>query len=301
LKKKAARIREWLHENGAKIGDKGQEVQSNITDSDSAKMITMHGTIQGYNGQILVDGKHQIIVHGDAFGKGQDSRHLGPMLDGAKETMERIGHAEEYFRGKRLTADADYHSMRSLAKCIDEGVDAYIPDKLYRRRDPRLKPKRLPLQRENKYRLEEFRYNQALDQYVCPGSKIITLKAKKMLNAGNLYRLYAADQQDCDCCQVRHRCLTDGKGRRRHLSVPIGTDGINLSKQMAAKIDSEQGRRLYPERMKIVEPIFANIRIHKGLDRFTLRGKAKVTIQWLLYCMVHNIEKILHYSAAYAH
>lgn len=30
----------------------------------------------------------------------------------------------------------------------------------------------------------------------------------------------------------------------------------------------------------------------KGLDRFTLRGRAKVNIQWKLYCMVHNLEKI---------
>jgi hypothetical protein len=31
---------------------------------------------------------------------------------------------------------------------------------------------------------------------------------------------------------------------------------------------------------------------NKGLKRFTLRGKDKVNAQWLLYCMVHNIEKI---------
>ena len=24
----------------------------------------------------------------------------------------------------------------------------------------------------------------------------------------------------------------------------------------------------------------------------SLRGKIKVTVQWLLYCMVHNVEKI---------
>ena len=70
---------------------------------------------------------------------------------------------------------------------------------------------------------------------------------------------------------------------------------------MAAKIDTGQGRSLYAERMKIVEPIFGNIRIQKGLDRFTLRGKVKVNIQWLLYCMVHNIEKIMKYGPAYSH
>ncbi|MDO6783531.1 transposase [Neptunomonas phycophila] len=31
---------------------------------------------------------------------------------------------------------------------------------------------------------------------------------------------------------------------------------------------------------------------NKGLKRFTLRVKDKVNTQWLLYCMVYNIEKI---------
>jgi hypothetical protein len=32
---------------------------------------------------------------------------------------------------------------------------------------------------------------------------------------------------------------------------------------------------------------------------FTLRGKVNVNIQWLLYCMIHNIEKIKNYGFAY--
>jgi len=53
---------------------------------------------------------------------------------------------------------------------------------------------------------------------------------------------------------------------------------------------------IYPQRIGIVEPVFANIRVHKGMDKFSLRGKIKVNIQWLLYCMVHNIEKIANYG-----
>jgi hypothetical protein len=78
--------------------------------------------------------------------------------------------------------------------------------------------------------------------------------------------------------------------------VPVDS----LSHQMVEKIDTEQGRRIYPQRLAIAEPIFANIRINKRLDRFTLRGKIKVNIQWLMYCCVHNIEKILNYGMAYA-
>lgn len=67
---------------------------------------------------------------------------------------------------------------------------------------------------------------------------------------------------------------------------------------MAEKVDSEKGRKIYPERLAIAEPVFANIRTQKRLDRFTLRGKIKVNIQWLLYCIVHNMEKIANYGFA---
>ena len=76
--------------------------------------------------------------------------------------------------------------------------------------------------------------------------------------------------------------------------VPVGSVVGNLSKAMAAKIDSEKGRRIYHQRIAIAEPVFANIRILKSMNRFTLRGKIKVNIQWLLYCMVHNIGKVIN-------
>ena len=36
---------------------------------------------------------------------------------------------------------------------------------------------------------------------------------------------------------------------------------------------------------------FANIQ-NKGMRRFTLRGQRKVSAQWKLFTMVHNIEKV---------
>ena len=61
---------------------------------------------------------------------------------------------------------------------------------------------------------------------------------------------------------------------------------------MKQAIDSPRGRRLYSQRMATVEPVFANLRHNKRLDRFTLRGQVKVNTQWHLYCLVHNIEKL---------
>ena len=63
---------------------------------------------------------------------------------------------------------------------------------------------------------------------------------------------------------------------------------------MIEKIDTVEGRQHDSRRLEIVEPVFGNIRTQKRLDRFTLRSKEKVNIQWLLYSMVHNLEKIAH-------
>ena len=72
IRKKAEKIEKYLAATEPKIGKQGKEIKSNITDNESCKMSTSNGVIQGYNGQALVDEKHQIIVHSEAFGSGQD-------------------------------------------------------------------------------------------------------------------------------------------------------------------------------------------------------------------------------------
>lgn len=62
------------------------------------------------------------------------------------------------------------------------------------------------------------------------------------------------------------------------------------------RVDSKQGKQVYSHRMSVVEPVFGNIGTNKRLDRFWLRGKKKVQAQWQLYCMVHNIEKLMRYA-----
>ena len=69
-------------------------------------------------------------------------------------------------------------------------------------------------------------------------------------------------------------------------------DKKSNTQKMIERFDSPRGRSFYRRRMGTVEPVFANIRACLGLDRFTLRGRKKVDIQWKLFCLVHNIGKI---------
>ena len=68
--------------------------------------------------------------------------------------------------------------------------------------------------------------------------------------------------------------------------------------RMKQRIDAPAARAQYGQRFAIVEPVFANVRYNKGLDRFTRRGRAKVEGQWRLFCLVHNIETLAHHGYA---
>ncbi len=55
----------------------------------------------------------------------------------AKKNLKAIGKGDDYFRGKELSADANYHSNSNLQKSEEENIDAYIPDTGFRKRDER--------------------------------------------------------------------------------------------------------------------------------------------------------------------
>ena len=241
---------------------------------------------------------HQVIIHGEAIGNAQDADNIPPMIDGAKKNLQKVGKSKNYFEGKVLTADSNYHSTNNIQKFEAEGIDAYIPDNKFRIRDARFssQDRFKPKSKKNSY--FEFQYDDKNDHYICPNGKKLKCETKRSKSRGRFKSVYVSNEADCRNCPLRSKCLRYENAMRRHLSYYIDETNRNISKEMVKKVETERGRRIYPQRVAIVEPVFANIRTQKKLDRFTLRGKIKVNIQWVLYCMVHNIEKIANYGFA---
>jgi transposase len=299
---RAEKLERFVEEEEPREGTRGQEVQSNVTDNDSAKMTTSHGVVQGYNAQALVDEKEQIIVHGLASGTGQDHRQLAPVLAGATKLLELAQLSEELpLNQARLSADCNYHSEANLQACQAHGIDPYIPDNHFRQRDPRFATQERHKRRLKKehFTIADFDYEEAKDQYRCPQGMVLRLHARAhRTNRGQTYRRYRSRRQDCAQCPLRRQCLSYG-ARRKWLALVVGEQPATLTARMRHKIDLPESRRIYGRRLAIVEPVFANLRSNKRLDRFTYRGKVKVNIQWLLYCLVHNLEKLAHRSKTY--
>ena len=86
------------------------------------------------------------------------------------------------------------------------------------------------------------------------------------------------------------------RGRQVSFRTGVKTEQSSALTRMKTKIDSDEGRHIYSQRLGTVEPVFGNITVNKKMDRFGHRGKSKVNAQWLMFCMVQNIEKLQRYE-----
>jgi transposase len=69
-------------------------------------------------------------------------------------------------------------------------------------------------------------------------------------------------------------------------------DGGTVKELMRRKLRTDAGRAAYKMRKAIVEPVFGQIKEVRGLRRFSFRGLAKVSAEWDIMCMAHNVLKL---------
>jgi transposase len=73
---------------------------------------------------------------------------------------------------------------------------------------------------------------------------------------------------------------------------PAPALGAPAKEQMAQRLKTAVGRALYRLRKQTVEPVFGIIKAVMGFRRFTLRGRAKVSLEWTLVCLSYNLRRL---------
>ncbi len=306
LRAASRKIKRFLSETDPRRGRGGKEVKSNITDPESAKMKTSHGVIQGYTGVAAVDSKHQVVLHAEAFGQGQEHGLLWPMIEGVRTRFEDASkRSRSAIRKSRVTADSGYHDQETLAYLADEGIDGYIADTGFRSRDPRFKDHKEARGRnrrneKGRFTQQDFRIDRKVPSCRCPAGHRMWLKAKEARIGYHCFLQFQAHEKDCAGCGLRKRCLRDSKQRTpRQINVKLGITRerkSSLIERMKRKIDSPRGRHIYGQRLGTVEPVFGHLTDAIGVRRFSLRGRKKVDGQWKLMMMLHNMMKIHRYG-----
>ena len=299
------KIKEFLDENEERVGRSGKEVQSNITDNESAKMKTSKGVIQGYVGVAAVDSKHQVVVSAEAFGQGQEHGLLEPLIEQIAETFKKD--EEPPLAEAKILADSGFCNQDTLEYLEKKQINGYIADHAFRSRDPRFKdagdhkPKTGSSAKvKTRYTSEDFQVDLDNHSCTCPAGKAMWLKCQEAKISGNIFMQFQGHQADCAACSERSKCLRNVKqAGARQVNIKIGTyetEKTGALQRMREKIDEKLGRHIYSMRLGIVEPVFGHLTDAIGIKRFTLRGKEKVNGQWQLMTMLHNLTKIHRFA-----
>ena len=136
--KRLKKIREAmkeLEEEARQAADEDDEearppdkAQRNFTDPESRVMMdSSKAFIQGYNGQVAVDTKNQIIVGADLSDQAVDRRLLLPMVE---QVVQNTGE-----KPQEISADAGYWSKTNITTLEENSYDVYIPPDKVRHRE----------------------------------------------------------------------------------------------------------------------------------------------------------------------
>ena len=69
---------------------------------------------------------------------------------------------------------------------------------------------------------------------------------------------------------------------------------------MRRVIATEAGGALYSQRQWMVEPVFAQIKANRRIERFKRKGRAAARSEWRLIAATHNLLKLHRHSLAVA-
>jgi len=244
--------------------------QVNLTDPDAPIMFHQWKQPQpSYNGQIAVDAQQGIIVAATVSTSSADQEAV-PVLVTQTTTITGTQPAE-------VVADARFASADNYLVLEERQITGYIPD-----------PKGLSVRRGTAHHPEfeksQFPYEEASDTYRCPQGKRLIYHNTQRNKQGIPIRMYQG--QDCPECARRNECTT---ARYRRISRDPREAVVQ---QMRDRIDSATGKQRLRLRRQLVEPIFGHLKHNWKFRDFLLRGKVKVTGEFLLMGMADNLKKM---------
>ena len=255
-----SQINRWLTEAEKKdVQEMGLEPPK-CSDPDARNLGKSGTFVRGYNGQAAVDCDSGVVVAVSLDNVSSDGHHLAPLI---RQVVANAGATPE-----ELVADAGYDTHEGATTCEELGVKAIIASK-----EPLMK----------------FWTVTDDDKIVCPLGNEAVPSGKPNLNkeTGKMYQELRV--KGCSKCPLYDGCC-DSKGART-LSYPEGADPVHrINSTYRAR--SPEGKAAMRERLATIEPVFADIKWNKGLNRFKLRGLTGARIEWTLIHMARNLAKL---------
>ena len=160
-----------------------EQKQISVTDPDTRKLPTAHGTVVGYNAQVAVDAKHKLIAADDVTNEVTDFQQLANVALAAKANLE--------LTQTEVVADAGYYNAAEVSRCVEQGITPYIP-----KADTSANTAR------GLYGKSQFKYDATKNVYVCPAGATLTYRFATY-ELGRELKYYRAS--GCKGCALKSR------------------------------------------------------------------------------------------------
>ena len=241
----------------------------NTTDPQCAKIHKSNKTTAGYNVQMVVDGKHGLIVHAESTNVPNDAGQLNEQIQNAKNILGQSP--------KTVASDTGYYSLPDLSK-IDPVVTVVIPtQKQVLKERHKDKP--------TAFDKEQFIYDEASDQYICPEGHRFN---RVGFDQDKQQYSYRTKRKHCLSCQHFGVCTTSPKGRTIKRSLHE-----KLKERLEQIYDSPEGQDIYALRKQKAELPFGHVKHNLSATEFLLKGKKGANAEISLLATAFNITRMI--------
>jgi transposase len=231
----------------------------------------------GYNVQIGTE--NQFIV---GYSINQKANDVTSLIEHVEKLKENYSNAP-----KTIIADAGYGSEENYEYLEKEEIEGIV--------------KYFSFYKEIKGKVSRFdkntwEFDKKNNQYICPNNKKLLFTHETNETSTNGYKRIVSHYkcESCVNCPFIKDCIL------KYQKVNMGVRMISTSRRndefrekTKEKLLSEKGRELSKKRGIEVETVFGDIKQNFKLKRFVHRGLEKVSMEFGLTALAHNIRKIM--------
>jgi transposase len=229
-----------------------------------------------YTIQTVRDVDSPLILSYDVFAQATDAGTFSPMLARTEQLTGR--------RLKEVLVDSGYVTGIDLALCAQAEITLYGPWKandVSAPETPRLFTK------------AQFQWLPELETYRCPAGHLLKRVGRETCGRSGgreeVVVRYGVKAATCQACPLRPQCTTSHKvGRSLRRSEH---EELILAHQ--AWMETANAKAVYRLRKQTIELVFADLKEHRGLRRFSGRGLVHVRTELALEVLGHNLL-VLH-------
>jgi len=251
------------------LGDIAQEKRPsvNTTDYDCAKIHSRQGDHAGYNGQIVVDEKHGLIVSCDVVNENTDDHQFADQINKANEVLGKKCDA--------ACADSGYSDVDEMEKIDNQNIEVVVPSKRQASgKEPEV------------FDARNFTYDRENDCYICPKGNVLPFRKVEVKRRR---KIYLGVGSTCRACEHFGTCTTN-KVHGRKVTRLLKEDSRRKFERQYASPDSQE---IYKKRKEKVELPFGHIKHNLGVRGFLLRGLDGVKAEFSIMASCFNITRMI--------